>query len=118
MTVTRGNKHSYVGMEIDFQLDGSVILFQKEYLLEAIEAFGEDVSTPVTSAAQKTLFTVDKHAHPIDEKKAIVFHSVAVKLLFVAKRSRPDIQPALLYLCTSRVQNSVTLDWKKLRRLL
>ena len=92
-------------------------IFQKEHLLEEIEAFAEDVSTPVTSAAQNNLFTVDKHSHPLDEKKAIIFHSVAAKLLFFAKRSRPDIQPALSYLCT-RVQKSDTSDWKKLKRFL
>ena len=47
---TRGNKYSYVGIEIEYQLDGSVTLFQKDHLIEAIEAFGEDVSTPVTFA--------------------------------------------------------------------
>ena len=51
LTVTCGNKQSYVGMDIEFQLDGSVTLFQKDHLLEAIEAFGEDESTPVPSAA-------------------------------------------------------------------
>ena len=45
------------------------------------------------------------------------FHSVATKLLLVANRSRPDIQPALSYLCT-RVQKPDTSDWKKLKRLL
>ena len=117
MTVTRGNKYFYVGIEIEFQLEGSVTLFQKDHLLESIEDFGEDISTPVTSAAQKNLFTVDENAHTLDEKTAMIFHSVAAKFLFVTKRSRPDIQPALSYVCT-RVQKPDTSDWKKLKRLL
>ena len=91
MTVTRGNKHSYVGVDFEFQLDGGVTLCQKDHLLEAIEAFGEDVSTPVSSPAQKNLFTVDETADMLDEDKAATFHSVAMKLMFVAKGSRPDI---------------------------
>ena len=53
----------------------------------------------------------------LDEDKAATFHSISMKLLFVAKRARSDIQPSLSYLCT-RVQKPNTSDWKKLKRLL
>ena len=96
---------------------GGVTFLQKDHLLEAITAFGEDVTTSVTSAAKKNLFTVNEDDEPLDECKSDVFHIVTQKLLFVAKRSRPDIQPTLSFLCT-RVQKSNITDWEKLRRLL
>jgi len=117
MSVTHGNKHAYLGMEVEFIGDGKVTFFQKDHLLEAIAAFGEDVSTPVTSAAKKNLFSVNEGDTSLDEAKSDIFHSVTQKLLFVAKRSRPDIQPALSFLCT-RVQKSSVTDWEKLKRLL
>ena len=117
MSVTHGNKHSYLGMEIEFDGMGGVSFFQKNHLLEAIEAFGEDVTKPVTSAAKKNLFAVNEDDEPLEECKSDVFHSVTQKLLFVAKRARPDIQPTLSFLCT-RVQKSNTSDWEKLKRLL
>ena len=35
-------------------------LFQKGHILEQIEAFGEDVSTPVASVFKNVLFDVDE----------------------------------------------------------
>ena len=90
---------------------------QNDHLLETIEAFGEDVSTSVSSPAQKNLFTVGKADDLLGEDKAATFHSTTMKLLFVVKRARPDIQSSLSSLCT-RVQNSNTSDGKKLKRLL
>ena len=39
------------------------------------------------------------------------------KLLYVCKRSRPDVETAVAFLCT-RVSKSDVFDWEKLMRLL
>ena len=117
MSVTHGNKHSYLGMEIEFIGNGKVTFLQKDHLLEVIATFGEDVSIPVTSTAKKNLFSVNENNKLLDERKSDTIHSTTQKLLFVAKRSRPDIQPTLSFLCT-RVQKSNVTDWEKLKRLL
>ena len=39
------------------------------------------------------------------------------KSLFVSKRARPDVQPAVAFLCT-HVQKQTEQDWKKLHRLM
>jgi len=49
--------------------------------------------------------------------KAVVFHHIFAKLLYVAKRARIDIDLAISYLCT-RVANPTKVDWVKLRRVL
>ena len=46
-----------------------------------------------------------------------MFHSYVAKLLFAAKRARPDLQTAIAFLCT-RVKSPDTDDWKKLVRVL
>ena len=43
---------------------------------EAITAFEEDVSTPVTSAAKKNLFSVNENDTLLDETKSDTFYSV------------------------------------------
>ena len=45
------------------------------------------------------------------------FHSITAKLLYIMKRTQPDIETAVTYLCT-KVSQSSEDDWKKLRRLL
>ena len=45
------------------------------------------------------------------------FHSVVQKLLYICKQARPDIEPALSFLCT-RVSNPTVDDKKKLNRIL
>ena len=42
---------------------------------------------------------------------------VVAKLLYIAKRARPDIEPTVAFLCT-RVSCSDVDDWKKLGRLI
>ena len=56
MSVTRGTKHKYVGIEIELTHNGKVALFRKENLLKFIKTFGEDLTTPAASPVQKGLF--------------------------------------------------------------
>ena len=53
----------------------------------------------------------------LPDNKYAILQSVVQKLLFLAKRLRPDLQTALSFLCT-RVRSPDISDWKKLRRLL
>jgi hypothetical protein len=117
LVVSRGKEHTFLGMNITFRDDGSLQIEMKKYIEEAIESFGEDVSTNVSSAATKKLFGHDASAEVLDPKRADIFHSVVAKLLWVMKRSRPDIETAISFLCT-RVSRSDENDWKKLKRLL
>ena len=117
MTVCRGLKHVFVGMNIDFLSSGRLKILMKEYLVEAIEDFGEDVSRPATSPACKGLFDVDENSKPLLKLKAEKFHSIVAKLLFVCIRARLDTSLAVAFL-TTRVSKSTEEDWLKLKRLL
>jgi hypothetical protein len=117
MVVTHGNRHKYVGMDIEFTNDGEAKLLMTEYIKEAIEAFPEDCTKPVNTPASQYLFHVDKKCVKINEKDRKNLHSIVAKLLFVAKRARPDTQVPIVFL-TSRVTKANEDDWKKLKRLL
>ena len=118
MTVTRGNKHTFVGMDIEYLVGTKKVkILTKEYIVESIETFGEDLGEKVLTPAKSDLFNVKPDETPLEEEKADIFHSVTAKLLFVSRRSRLDIATAIAFL-TTRVSCSTKEDWEKLRRCL
>ena len=52
MTVTRGKVHTFLGMTITLQKDRTVKIEMKEYVKDAIEDFGEDVSKRAATPAK------------------------------------------------------------------
>ena len=86
-------------------------LTMKNYLEEAIQAFGEDVSVGAATPTNRNLFVVYKDLPPLETNKTEIFHHVVAKLLYVAKRARVDLQLAIAFLCT-RVSKSTQEDWK------
>lgn len=88
----------------------------RDYILEAIEEFGEEVDTVVSSPAAKWLFTRGK-TKKLMGRKLEIFVSLVAKLLWIIQRGRPDCSTAIAYLCT-RVKEPDMEDWKKLKRLM
>ena len=76
MTVARGLKHKYVGIEIEFMGDGKVTMFQKVHLFECIETFGKDVTASVASLDRKGLFDVNADDELLDKNRSAIFHSM------------------------------------------
>jgi hypothetical protein len=72
--------------------------------------------TAIHPAAQH-LFDVNDEGVKLDKATAELFHHNVAKLLFLSKRARPDIQPAVAFLCT-RVQCPDVDDYKKLARVM
>ena len=73
---------------------------------------GEDVTPAV-----KDLFTVDLTQQKLDGPTSDLFHCIVAMFLYVAKRTRPDIEVTVAFLC-KRVKCPVTGEWKKLGRLV
>ena len=113
----RGRKHSYLGINIEILDDKRVVIDMREQIKEIVLAFGEDVSTIVSSPASRHLMQVNESGIPLDPKKAETYHSLVAKLLYLKKRARPDIEPTVAFLCT-RVSSPDEDDWKKLRRVM
>jgi len=104
-------------MDLLFTEGWKVEILMEDQCQEAIDACGEDVSTPVTTPAQSHLFDVDENDERIDERKSKLFHSITAKLLFIKQWAKPDIDTAVAFLCT-RVSKSGKQDWNKLKRVL
>ena len=117
MTVMRGKRHVFLGMEITYNNDGTASIRMEDYIKEAIQDFGEAISKKATSPATRDLFEIDQDSEKLNTTQNETFHSIVAKLLYVSIRGRPDIELAVAFLCT-RVSCSTKQDWSKLRRLL
>ncbi|KAG7370681.1 hypothetical protein IV203_019251 [Nitzschia inconspicua] len=118
MTVTRGRHHKFLGMDITFNSNGTVSILMEEYLKGVIEFFGEPISSSASSAAGKGLLNINPDSPAVAPQERVdLYGSIVPKLLHVALRARPDILPAVAFLCT-RLSDPREQDWNKLRRLL
>ena len=115
--VTRGKIHDFLGMTLDFTTPGKVKINMIEYVKKMVEDFPEQDDTTATTPAANHLFDVRDNATKLPEDKAMIFHNMTARGLFVCKRARPDIQTTVAFL-TTRVSKPDDDDWKKLRRLI
>ena len=117
MVTTRGKIHDYLGMTLDYSIDGKVQINMFEYIAKIIEEFPMELDGEPTSPASNHLFEVDDNGIKLKPEQRNLFHEFAAKLLFLGKRARPDLQTAISFLST-RVREPNTDNYKKLIRLM
>ena len=115
ITVHEGRVHSYLGMQFDFSTAGEVAVTMDGYINDIIAEY--DVKGSVASPATNSLFEVASDSPLLDSEGKDRFHSRVAKLLYLAKRVRPDLLTAIAFLST-RVQSPTEDDEKKLWRVL
>ncbi len=113
--VKRGAVHSYLGMTFDFTTPGQVKVSQEGYVQDLMQAY--NVTGRAQSPAGENLFAVNDEATKLSKSDAEAFHSKTAKLLYLSKRTRPDILTAVVFL-TTRVLQPDEDDAKKLDRVL
>ena len=117
LTVSRGKVHEYLGMTIDFSVQGKVKFTMIDYIENMITELPANMSGTVRSPASSHLFDVNDDAEKLSTELSDFFHHIVAKLLFLCKRARPDIQTAVAFLCT-RVKEPDVDDYKKLGRTM
>jgi len=117
LSVTRGKVHDYLGMTLDFSSPGKVSINMRDYVDNILEEVPSDMDGVATTPAADHLFKVNPEPVLLEKKQAEFFHSLTAKLLFLAKRGRPDIQTAVAFL-TTRVKQPDNDDYKKLVRVI
>ena len=119
LTVQRGKVFDdYLGMKMDFSEKGKVIFLMQEYIDRLIAETPQDMMKgPCSTPAANHLFQVNDDAELLNNDNARKFHHLVATLLYLAKKTRPDIQVAISFLCT-RVQSPTIDDWKKLGRCI
>ena len=66
--------------------DQKVAINMREYILESIDEFGEDVSTFVSSPAAQWLLTRNEKVRKLDGQRMERFISDVIKLLWLVQR--------------------------------
>lgn len=112
--VHEGMIHSYLGMTFDFSTSKFVKITMEGYIKDLLEDIS--ISDTVTTPATENLF-ITRETEFLNEISAKRFHTLTAKLLYLAKRVRPDILLAVSFLST-RVLHPDIDDEAKLFRIL
>jgi hypothetical protein len=105
---------SYLGMQL-VRDEQKTIVDMKNYVEKIVDEAGSVAKrgTPGT----RTTFSVDESSEKLSEKERELFHSMTAKILYLAKRARPDVLMIVSYLCT-RETKAAQEDKLKLQRLI
>jgi hypothetical protein len=117
LAATTGEVHDYLGMTIDYSEKGKVKFIMYDYLEDIMAEMPDDMRSTSPTPASDNLFDVDENSTPLNEKESDFIHRTTARLLFAAKRARPDLQVAVAYLCT-RVKSHNQSDYRKLTRVI
>ncbi|MFN7263281.1 MAG: reverse transcriptase domain-containing protein, partial [Cyanobacteriota bacterium] len=117
LTITWGKEHDYLGMNFNFSTKGEVRITMFDFIDRMLEEAPEDMGGTASTPAGNKLFQVNRNATKLDGKTADMFHTFVAKLLYLCKRTRPDIHTAVTFL-TTRVTSPDVDDYAKLRRCI
>ena len=81
------------------------------YIDEAVDESPKDVTTPVVSPVAEHLFKTNNIGKRLREERAILFHGLVIKMIFIIKHVRLSIHPTIAFI-TTRVQDTYEDDWK------
>ncbi len=89
LSMHTGQKHKYLGMDMEFNKDGTLEVSMITYLKNVIEQFPEKISGRASSLAAEHLFAVrdESEARVLEEERALAFHHTVAQLLFMCTRA-------------------------------
>ena len=115
ITVHTGKIHSYLGMTFDFSIPGKVRVSMEGYIRDLVSLV--DVTGKAATPAGTDLFMVDPASPKLEEQHRERFHSIVAKVLYLAKRVRPDLLTTCTFLA-GRVLFATEQDDRKLDRMM
>ena len=101
---SKGNKYTFLGMDIEILPDKKVAISTLQHIEKVISDLGEEIKGDVANPAKSKLFNVSTSCN------AEIFHKLVAKLLWITQRSRPDLETCLLPMHTSTGTNRRRLD--------
>jgi len=103
ITVEKGPVISFVGMTFDFTVERSVHVTQGGYIQDIL--LSNNVYKKASSPATVDLLKIDEDSPLLSDDERREFHSLVYKLLYLAKRTRPDILEPIQFL-SKRINES------------
>ena len=117
LQIPTGPKYDFLGVNFEIMKNGTVEMEAISHIEEAIETFPEEINRIVRLPAGHGLFDVNDNDELLSKERADIYHSLVMKLMWIEKRTRPDIETTVAFLST-RVSHPNITDWAKLKRLL
>jgi hypothetical protein len=118
LTVRRGKMHDYLGFQFDFLTDKKVTMTMNDFIQELIKECPDNLMKGTsTTPAPAHLFAVDRDCEKPKDDERVIFHHLTAKILYLAKKTRPDLLTAVSFLSTRMLAPDKD-DWKKLGRCL
>lgn len=117
ITVNDGDEQAYIGMNFAVDRENYLVRTSMHRYVQEVLAAGSDAKGCARTPATSDLFVVDEDSDRASEKESVAFHSSVAKLLYLAKRVRPDLLTAISFLAT-RVRNPTKQDLEKLSRVV
>ena len=116
LSVHRGRVLDYLGMTFDYSTIGKCKVTMKQYVSDLLE-FCKDIEGTAKTPASDSLFQVEDNGEILSSAEKKFFHSVTAKILYLAKRVRPDLLTAISFL-TKRITAPYISDLRKFERLV
>jgi hypothetical protein len=117
LMASTGLIQDYLGITINFNKRNKVKFTMFDYLEDILSEMPSDMVGISRNPAQDDLFTIDELSPLLNDRDADFYHRTTARLLFAAKRARPDLQVAVAYMCT-RVEAPTVSDYHKLGRTI
>ena len=114
---TRGKKHDYLAMTLDFSTTGVLQVDMTQYVKKMLQDFPVKFKGKYKCPWSENLFKVEEISDKLPQDKVKIFHTFVMKGMFLCKRARQDLLPGIVFLA-SRVKEPNEAEWKKLLRML
>ena len=83
LNITRGKKHNYLGMNLDFTKTGKVTVSMKKYIYNMLEEFPVEMDVEDITPSANYLFTVYTEGAKLNEELSQLFHFNVSRLLLL-----------------------------------
>ena len=97
MKVTRGKKHIYLGMILNYYSKEKLKVNIACYTKNMVEEFPKELSCKGKVLWNNSLLEVNIKSPTLDAEKAESFHNFIIKGIFLPKRARPDLEPSFAF---------------------
>ena len=104
-------------MTIYYSLTGKLIFLMIDYIVKMLDYIPEYMKVESSTPAAHHIFGIAEDATKLSQAGADLFHQFVAQVLYLSKRSLPDIQLSVSFLCT-RGRGPDNDDYKKLERVM
>ena len=115
LNVQNGVQHEYLGMQFNYKTNSMVEIRMDGYINQLLLEYG--ITTTSKYPCALNLFEVSEISPLLSDKDQEKYRGMAMKVLYLAIRIRPDLLTALSYI-TTKLTSATEDDMKKLLQVL